>query len=347
VSLQGLAAQNPEVVERLFSRRVFPALARVLTCASARLSFSAGEVLFLASLLMMGALALRTLRRPLSWKDRLSSLLSGLLLASGLLYLVFLLVWGLNYSRQPFAASTGLDVRPAPVEELEALARALVGDANEARQPLVEDADGVMRLADGQSTALDLAEAGFVAAAERQPLLRGRCARPKALLLSPVAARLGITGIYSPLTGEANVNSTVPDPELPFAACHEIAHARGFAREEEANYLGYLACRLHPDADFRYAGLLAASVYVQNALYRARRSAWEETETMRAAGVQRDLRALVAWSDRYRGRATDVAERLNDAYLKAQGQPAGAQSYGHVVDLLLAERRTGGVPRAR
>ncbi len=30
---------------------------------------------------------------------------------------------------------------------------------------------------------------------------------------------------------------------------------------------------------------------------------------------------------------------MNDAYLKTQGQAAGVQSYGRVVDLLVAERR--------
>jgi hypothetical protein len=304
------------------------------------LPFSVGEAALLASLLIAGAFGLRTLRGPGSWGERLTSVLAGLLLASGLLYLVFLLAWGLNYSRQPFASSAGLDVRPAPVDELEALARVLVAEANAARRPVLEDPLGVMRLAVGWAPTLKLAEAGFAAAAERQPLLRGRCSRPKSLFLSPLAARLGITGIYSPFTGEANVNTTVPDPELPFAASHEIAHARGFAREEEANYIGYLACRLHPDADFRYSGLLAASVYAQNALYRARRSTWEEVEKERSAGVQRDLRALVAWSERYRGPATEAAERVNDAYLRAQGQAAGASSYGQVVDLLLAERRS-------
>ena len=133
----------------------------------------------------------------------------------------------------------------------------------------------------------------------------------------------------------------MPDPELPFAASHEIAHERGFAREDEANYLGYLACRLHPHPDFRYSGLLAASVYAQNALYRADRPAWDRIEKMRSAGVRRDLDALRAWSERHRGRASRAAERVNDAYLKSQGQAGGVQSYGRVVDLLLAERRAG------
>jgi hypothetical protein len=100
-----------------------------------------------------------------------------------------------------------------------------------------------MRAADGVRGVLGRVNAGFATAAQGYPVLAGRCARPKPALSSPVLSWLGITGIYSPFTAEPNVNMNVPDPDLPFTASHELAHARGFAREDEANYLGSLACR--------------------------------------------------------------------------------------------------------
>ena len=39
--------------------------------------------------------------------------------------------------------------------------------------------------------------------------------------------------------------------------------------------------------------------------------------------------------------ATDVARKVNDTYLKSQGQ-VGIASYGRMVDLLVAQRREGG-----
>lgn len=339
--LQLASSRHPDAVEQLYARGVFPAVRTALSCLSARATYSVGEVLLLGALATLIALAVRTLRRPLPWRRRLLSLASGAILGAGTLYLSFLLVWGLNYARVPFGVSAGLDVRPARVEELARLSRVLVEQANRARTEVAEDAAGVMRLGAGREGTLGIAEAGFVEAARGQPLLDGRCSRPKPLLLSALAARLGITGIYSPFTAEANVNTTVPDPDLPFAASHEIAHARGFAREDEANYLGLLACRRHPDADFRYSGLLAASVFSENALSKVDRSASDHIKKMRSPGVLRDLGALRAWSDRYRGRAAEVAEHVNDAYLKALGQVGGVQSYGRVVDLLLAEQRAG------
>lgn len=336
------AGRWPAVVEHAFARSFYSWVGGRLACLTTWLPVSLAETSLLGIVVFAStrlAWKLWMGRRPSA--RRLLDAGSTLLVLAGVLYLAFLVLWGFNYQRQPFAVSAGLEVRPSSVAELTSLCAALVEEANEARGGLPEDVAGVMRLPDGPRHALLRTEAGFGAAAGRYAFLAVGCARPKPLLTSTVFSWLGITGIYSPFTGEPNVNMTLPDPELPFAASHEVAHQRGFAREDEANYLGYVACRLHPDADFRYSGRLAASVYAMNALAARDRAAWQRIEAGRSAGVGRDLRALVAWAERYRGPAERLSARVNDAYLRSQGQPEGVESYGRVVDLLLAERRTG------
>jgi hypothetical protein len=197
-----------------------------------------------------------------------------------------------------------------------------------------------MRLRAGRRAALDAAHEGLQRAGARLlPALSGPRVRPKGALVSPLLARMGISGIFVPFTGEAHVNSTLPDVDLPFAASHELAHERGLAREDEANYAASLACRLHPDGDFRYAGALVTSLYVQSALARIARPQALALEARRSAGVHRDQRALAEWSRRYRSRLSEVTDRVNDTYLRSQGQPLGVRSYGAMVDLLLAEKR--------
>jgi hypothetical protein len=338
--MQLVAARWPALVEQAFARSFYSWLGGRLACLTSWLPVSLAETLLLG----LGGFGLRHLARVLLMGPRPSAkrLLDGagaLLVIAGILYLTFLVLWGFNYQRQSFAVSAGLEVRPSSVGELLALCGVLVEEANAARAGLPEDAAGVMRLADGPQSTLLRTEAGFGAAAQLHAFLAVGCARPKPLLTSPAFSWLGITGIYSPFTGEPNVNMTLPDPELPFAASHEVAHQRGFAREDEANYLGYVACRLHPDADFRYSGRLAASVYAMNALASRDPAARERLEAGRSAGVARDLAALLAWAERHRGPAERFAARVNDAYLRSQGQREGVESYGRVVDLLLAERR--------
>ena len=338
LGLQWVLARSPELVERVFARGLYPLLGGRLGCLTRLLPISLGEciVLVLAGWL---AVAFWRLARARERRPRLRRLRRAALPVAAALYLAFLLLWGLNYQRQPFAVSARLDVRPSRIDELAALGAILVDEANQAREGLPEDGAGIMRLADGRLHALARTEAGFREAASLYPVLAGCPARPKPLLTSIVFSWLGVTGIYFPFTGEPNVNMTLPDPELPFAAAHEIVHQRGFAREDEANYLGYLACRLHPDPDFRYSGRLAASVYAVNALTALDRKAGDRLDAGRSPGTRRDLAALMAWAERYRGPAERVSQRVNDAYLRSQGEAQGVRSYGRVVDLLLAERR--------
>ncbi|MFN8548796.1 MAG: DUF3810 family protein [Candidatus Eisenbacteria bacterium] len=60
--------------------------------------------------------------------------------------------------------------------------------------------------------------------------------------LGELLSRCGINGIYIPFTGEAAVCAP-PEPEQPFVMAHEMAHQRGIAREDEANFTSWLACR--------------------------------------------------------------------------------------------------------
>ncbi len=343
-----LAERSPAGVERLYARGLYPVLSAALSCPTSVVPFSIAEIsLFLLALVLLGRLAqaIRECRRD-GWRRALASLGAFLLLGVGTLALAFVLLWGLNYRRLPLAATMGVEASPASSAELVAMSRELVLEANRLREGLGEDGLGAFAAPGGARAILRRTQAGFEAAAAGLSWLDGPgCLRPKPLLLSKALSWLGLTGIYSPFTGEPNVNVDAPEVELPFAASHEAAHARGFAREDEANFVGYLACRLHPDQDFKYAGLLAASVHAANALHGVDREAWALVEKDRSAGVLRDLRALRAWAARHEGPASRASERVNDAYLRVQGQADGVRSYGRMVDLLIAERRAAG-PRA-
>jgi len=330
-------------VERGYSEGLYRSIAAATARATGSIPFSLAEWVVGAALLAVGwavvRLALR-LARERGHRRRMAMRATGTALgAAGAAYLVFLLGWGLNYAREPFAVLAGLDASPAGTAELRAVCASLVEAANALRTGLPEDAQGVMRLPDGLRGAAARAEKGYGEAALVHSVLAGRARRAKPLVASRAFSYLGITGIFFPFTGEANVNADVPDPDLPFAMAHELGHAHGFAREDEAGYVGYLACRFHPDADFRYSGALAASVYALNALWTVDRAGHRQLTERRSAAVRRDLQALQRWSDRYSGRVSRVSRSVNNAYLRSQGQAEGVRSYGRMVDLLIAERR--------
>ncbi len=197
-----------------------------------------------------------------------------------------------------------------------------------------------MRSRESRKEQLQRAEWGFRRIGLRYPLLGGSTVGPpKRLWLSSAISHLGIRGVYLMHTGEPAVNARVPASELPMTVCHELAHQIGFAREEEANFVGYLACAMHPDAEFRYSAALEATIYALGALSRADPRAYERLIGALSPAVRRDWEAQRAFWERYETPLKRFGSRVNDAYLKSQGQEEGVRSYGRMVDLLVADRR--------
>jgi hypothetical protein len=349
LALRILAATHPEIVEHGYARPVYPRIAAVLAAVTAWAPFSIAEFVFVV-LVFSGSIgavrwARRALRSPAPYRA-LGDALMRVATAAGGVYLVFLVLWGLNYQRNPLAASIRLPTAAPEPGELAAAAAELIEESEKLRAAVVEDGNGVAVVRKGVSAALSGASLGFEALDDQWPVVAGEAVPAKRVLLSPLMAYLGMSGIFVPFTGEANVNTTLPEWTLPFVAAHEIAHQRGFAREDEANYLAYAACARHPDPTARYSAALEGSLFVMAALRTRDPAAHQALDARRGAAVRRDLEALEAWRRRYEGRAADIHEKVNDAYLRAQGTE-GVASYGRMVDLLLAERRDGRIPPTR
>jgi hypothetical protein len=338
-----IATAHTDAVERLYARRVFPAVARVVSIATGWAPVSLAELTVLAGVLALLLWAARALVRARWRRWTAAGAVRGaarLFAVIAVAVLVFDVMWGFNYDRAPVAALLRYDVAPAPPDELAVLSADLLDEAAALREGLPEDGAGVLRLVDGRRGAIGRAGRGYEAPAVALRLpMPPLSAPPKLVLLSPLMSYLGIGGIFIPFTCEANVNATLPDWEIPFTSAHELAHLRGFAREEEANYVGYLACRAHPDRDFQYSGTFRAALYALGALAQADRASYARLRGTVTAPLGRDLAALAAWHRRYESRLGEVQEHVNDAYLKTQGQADGVRSYGRMVDLLLAERR--------
>ncbi len=342
LGLQRLAATRPEMVERDYSTTVFPVIGQTLSRLFGWLPFSMAEALVWVSPLVAAAWIIGGVRaaRRLGWWRAVGRRLAGLLAILCLVYFGFVAFWGMNYSRRPFAAIAGLPTRPGSVDELTALCRDLISRTNALRLKVPEDANGVMKLSDSIEGTLRRATLGYARAATLYPVLGGRYSAPKGVRASDLWSYTGIEGVYFPFTGEANVNIAMPPSAIPAAATHEMAHQRGFAREDEANYLGYLACRLHPDADFQYSGYLSALVNVLNALHPyVKPDVYKQLVQTIGPGVRRDLAFENAFWAKHEGPVADVSDKVNDTYLKANMQRDGVQSYGRMVDLLLAEYR--------
>ena len=78
-----------------------------------------------------------------------------------------------------------------------------------------------------------------------------------------------------------------------------------------------------------------ALIHTMNALY-AQDS--ERAMTLRktySEGLNRDMAYYSKFWKAYEGQTNEVADQVNDTYLKASGETDGVKSYGRMVDLLL------------
>ncbi|ADY54657.1 hypothetical protein Sgly_0290 [Syntrophobotulus glycolicus DSM 8271] len=340
------ASARPEWVEKYYSEGLYKLMMSPVSRISAGVPFSLGElIVVLAGLIFIYALAeilidaVRfCLRRPKSgfWIRRNGQCL---LMVISLGYFFFIMMWGLNYYREPWDRLADLEIKQADSSEIAGLCTELIKKANDYRKEIPEDGKGVMTLGEDKVKIFLKASEGFRTAAEEYSQLGGNYGRAKPVFFSRALSFMGITGIYFPFTGEANVNIDIPDMMIPSTICHEMAHQRGFAREEEANYIAYLTCQDQQDQKFKYSGVLLALIYSMNALDEQNPEAASQLRETYSPGLNRDLTEITAYWQLHRGKIENWSTQFNDQYLKSNRQTQGVKSYNGMVDLLLAERR--------
>lgn len=71
-------------------------------------------------------------------------------------------------------------------------------------------------------------------------------------------------GYYFPYSMEANVNRLMYSTNFPHSICHELSHLKGYLLEDEANFIGYLACMESGDDLFEYSAILSVLGYIDN-----------------------------------------------------------------------------------
>lgn len=180
---------------------------------------------------------------------------------------------------------------------------------------------------------------------EKFDVLSGDYPDPKGLAMSGFYSQQYIMGYYFPFSMEANYNRQMYLTNIPVTMCHELSHLKGFIREDEANFIGYLACVDSDDPLFRYSGYLSVLGYLDRDFFRA---VGEDSEVYLAHPlisdlVMEDKKFLTqeTW-EKVEEKAvlkTETVKQAADAFLDTtltlNGVEDGRISYSRVVDLLL------------
>lgn len=180
---------------------------------------------------------------------------------------------------------------------------------------------------------------------KRYPLLDGYYPMPKKLALSGFFSQQYIMGYYFPFSMEANYNGMMYIANVPVTICHELSHVKGFIYEDDANFIGYLACISSQDAFFQYSGYLSVLDYLNTDLYESLGRSLETYLTYEKCSplVESDNVFLTkeAWEE-VESRAlidTEIVKQASLSFLETNlqinGIEEGIASYGNVVKRML------------
>lgn len=261
------------------------------------------------------------------------------LLAFGLVfYIVFNLFWGINYNRKGIAYQLDLKLEKYSLSDLKTMNALLVEKVNSAKQSLINKPDSISGNADLFARvvkAYDKADSIY-------PFLHYAHPSIKSSAWGWLGNYLGFTGYYNPFTGEAQVSTSVPRFLQPFVACHEVAHQLGYAREMEANFVGYLAASSSDDTLMHYSVYLDLLLYSNRNLFLTDSSAARGFAKQLLPEVKADLKTWREFNERHRNPFEPAFRWIYGLYLKNNEQPQGLLSYDVVTSFLIAYyKKTG------
>ena len=325
----------PEAVERYYSHGIFPVISMAQRFMFGWMPASIGDIFYLSVFLFLLRKAIVFFKAVFTKKmtrQGMRQSLKQVVFVALIVYVAFNVLWGLNYNRMPMGRQMGLQVQEYSTRNLQIVVSELISILNG-----FNSAEHTNRSADSEKESiLRGAVDTYGEVAKQYPSLRYRYASVKSSLYSYAGNYLGFTGYYNPFSGEAQANNTVPEFVQPFTTCHEIGHQLGFAKENEANFAGFLAARASPHAAFRYSAYFDMYVYAVRELYERDSTGARRMQRRLALGVRMDLITVRQFYHRYDSPLSPIIWTLYGKFLKANEQPEGLNSYNEVVAMLLA-----------
>lgn len=301
---------------------IFPWTQQLRSNALNRFSISIGDYIYLLLGLFLLLLVLRLIYFSFRYKSNKTDFWSELLLVlnfPAFIYLLFLMLWGGNYTRPALANNWGLDRPGWDSVKLMQLNKSLVKKLNDLRATPIPVAD--FKLLNYQANIYYQEKLGT----------KDINFKVKHTSLGYLLNYLGINGYYNPISGEAQFNRFIPKFMHPFVIAHEMAHQTGIAAEDDANLLAYIICAESQDPSFRYSGYFNLFLYAFNDLKSINEQEAESLLQGLNARSKQDLRELREMKQKFKSRFRGISLYLYDEYLRWHGQKEGIDSYAGVV----------------
>jgi len=333
----------PVWVERNYSLGIYPVIAKLQRLLFGWIPFSVGDIFygFLVLVIIFRTFQFFKIifRRQLTRKYFIAGL-QQIIFFFLFVYVFFNLLWGLNYDRRGIAYQLGLEVKQYSLADLDTLTTVIQSRVNEYAVTVTEaQRDSFNKKKRLFSSAVD----AYSEVAKQYPFLKYSPRSIKPSLYSYLGNYLGFQGYYNPFSGEGQVNTTVPRFLEPFVTTHEMAHQIGYGKENEANFVGFLACRSYASNAFRYSVYFDLYNYSIGEVYRRDTALAKTFQQKLHPQVVADIKEYRDFYRKYKNPIEPIIMWGYGNFLKANNQPAGQRSYNEVVAWLIAYYKKFGV----
>ena len=307
--------------------------------------FSVGEVLIVLAVVFTAAAILLGLARIFVRKGRGKLLISAFLRAYAWGFLAVFMIMTYNcfilYHASEFDETYMAQKaqRTYTDRELILVRNHIVSQLNELTRQLERDGDGFL-VYEGDM------KGEAIAAMQRlggeYELLSGYYPQAKGIAASDFLSQQYMMGYYFPFSMEANYNTSMYIVNVPATLCHELAHLKGFIYEDDANFIGFLACINSDDPFYRYSGYLSVLSYVEKEYKSASgKQAFDCLSIAESVYGDDIFLTKEAWEKVEENAVVETAvvkaasNQFTETTLVVNGVSDGMKSYGRVVQLLL------------
>lgn len=248
-------------------------------------------------------------------------------------YFTYQIFWGMLYFQTPIIKKLSSQ-NPPDMEKAKKLALLYLEKCKATRQSVREDHNGIFTITDLKSVQQEILQQQ----AKLPPNISDKKA-PQVFAIKPslfknVMSFTGILGYYNPFTAEAQYNAELPATFIPFTTAHESSHQLGFAREQEANFVGYLIGISSNNPDLKYS----TEYFTLKSLLKF--IAEEDPEFVKSVinnyspAMKRDRAYEKKFILSHQSWLDDFFGVTNNLFLKTN-QQEGSITYSYFIDLLL------------
>ena len=293
--------------------------------------FSVGDVFYT----ILGIVLLLFLIKILKKKTRNGYVIKFLVVLN-LVYFTYQIFWGLLYFQKPIIEQ--LPPEEISLEETKSLTLKYLNLCKQTRELVKEDENGVFKIQNLSTIESEILSQQKQLSEFLSVKKSTETNNFKPSLFRVIMSYTGILGYYNPFTAEAQYNAELPSTHIPFTLAHESAHQLGFAREQEANFIGYLLGKNSKNSELKYSVEYFVLRSLLNSLVEKNPQFVKKVLEDYSPAMKRDRIHEKMFAQKHDGILSIFFDLSNDLFLKSN-QQQGSITYSYFVDLMVRYER--------